>query len=51
LHLHDRVVAERQPARLNDLVSCRYEQFFEDEHWEEKIRVEEPLRSWLRESV
>ncbi len=50
LHLHDRVDARRRPKNLNELVTCRYEdfgEFFGDPGIERKIRIDPQLKDWL----
>jgi hypothetical protein len=47
LHLHDRVPAERRPAGLQDVDSCRYESVFDHEDWASRVPVEAGLREWL----
>lgn len=51
LHLHHEVPAERRPERLNDLVTCRYDALPEDPDWWGRIRIDDPLKSWLAERV
>ncbi len=47
LHMHRDYPAELRPARLNDVISVRYEDLLRDGTWQEMIRVDEPLRGWL----
>lgn len=47
LHMHQDYPAERRVARLNDLVTLRYETFFQQPDWRRQITVDEPLKSWL----
>jgi hypothetical protein len=49
LHMHDDYPAEMRPARLNDLITCRYERFFDNTEWRDQIAVGEPLKGWLEE--
>ena len=49
LHMHDSYPADQRPARMNDIISCRYETFFQDSAWPDKIRIDEPLYTWLKE--
>lgn len=49
LHLHPQVPAGRQPGLLNELVCPVYEDAFEFPATLNGLKVEEPLRSWLRE--
>jgi hypothetical protein len=47
LHLHATYPAGFRPAKLNDLVTCRYEDFDELKKTLTSIAVEEPLKTWL----
>lgn len=47
LHMHRDYPAALQPARLNDLISVRYENLLRDGTWQDVIRVDEPLKGWL----
>jgi hypothetical protein len=47
LHLHATYPAEFRPARLNDLVTCRYEDFDELKKVLALIAVDGPLKTWL----
>jgi hypothetical protein len=49
LHMHSQYPAQLRPASLNMLVSFRYEGFFADPKWQERIQVEQPLEGWLRQ--
>lgn len=51
LHMHAEYPADRRPARMNNLVSLRYEEVFTGPDWESLLPVEEPLLSWLRARV
>jgi hypothetical protein len=53
LHLHAAFPPERAVARLNDLVTCRYDgwEFLARPGWQDVIRIEEPLKAWLEEQV
>jgi len=54
LHLHNRVAAAHRPKRLNELITCRYDdyaEFFGNPNWEKLISVDEPLRGWLHQQV
>lgn len=50
LHLADRLPSEKLPARLNDLVTCRYDEMTElvEGAWRKLVVVEEPLRTFLK---
>ncbi len=50
LHLHTRVPAARRPANLDQLITCRYEDYnevFGNPHLQETIQVEPSLKDWL----
>lgn len=51
LHMHADVPDYHRVARLNDLISGRYDTLFENQDWEQRIPVEEPLLAWLRSHV
>jgi hypothetical protein len=51
LHLHERVAANRRPKNLNQLITCRYEdyqEFLRSPHLDELIGVDESLKRWLQ---
>ncbi len=47
LHMHLEYPVERRPEFLNDLITIRYEKFFQETSWPDIIAVKEPLKSWL----
>jgi len=47
LHLHADYPSEFRPAKLNDLVTCRYETFDELKRTLAFITVDEPIRTWI----
>ena len=47
LHMHNSYPADRRPVRINDLITCRYDTFFQDPSWETVLTIDEPLKSWL----
>lgn len=49
LHMHSLYPAAFRPARMNDLISCRYDTFFQDPAWQDESLIDEPLKSWLLE--
>jgi hypothetical protein len=51
LHLHERVMAEHRPKNLNQLITCRYEdyqEFLGSSHLDEMIGVDDSLKQWLQ---
>lgn len=46
LHLHNDIPPEQRPATINDLVTARYEDIFDDSDWQQ-LPISEPLKSWL----
>ena len=49
LHMHTIYPAALRPARMNDLLSCRTDTFFQNPGWQDDILIDEPLKSWLLE--
>ena len=49
LHMHADYPADRRPATMNELITGRYDVFFEDANWREVFPAQEPLKSWLIE--
>jgi hypothetical protein len=48
LHFHHRYPQATRPLRLDDLVTCRYENLFDQPGWQEKIPpTSPPLQHWL----
>jgi hypothetical protein len=51
LHLHTRVAVERRPSNLNQLITCRYENYgesFGNPEVDASIQIDQPLREWLQ---
>ena len=51
LHLHTKVPPARRPTSLNQLITCRYEEyaeFFDNPHLDELIYIDQPLKDWLQ---
>jgi hypothetical protein len=51
LHLHTRVMADRRPVSLKQLVTCRFEdyaEFFGNPDVESIIQIDKPLNDWLQ---
>jgi hypothetical protein len=51
LHLHTRMAADRRPSNLNQLVTCRYEdygEFFGNPDVDDLIQIDKPLKNWLQ---
>jgi hypothetical protein len=51
LHMHEQYPPELRPKSINELVSLRYEEFFSDPAWQDKIQVDGALGDWLVEGV
>jgi hypothetical protein len=51
LHLYEEDVTDHRPSRLEELVTFRYEDFFERPEWKKKIPSEEPLKQWISEKL
>jgi hypothetical protein len=54
IHLHTRVAPSRQPASLNQLITCRYEdynEFLGNPDLDDLIQVDQPLKDWLQAQI
>jgi hypothetical protein len=51
MHMHTRYPTDRRPARMNDLISGRYDTFFDDSQWPASFASDEPLRHWLADRL
>ncbi|MEZ4643534.1 MAG: hypothetical protein R3E31_12525 [Chloroflexota bacterium] len=51
LHMHAQYPAARRPATMNELISGRYDTFFDDANWAKGFPMQEPLASWLRQNI
>jgi hypothetical protein len=53
IHLIEKIDVEHRPLRLNDVVTCRYDEYerLADPIWRNFIRVEESLLGWLDEQL
>jgi len=54
LHLHTRVAVHNSPKRLDQLITCRYEDyaaFFGDPHVDGLIQISNPLKDWLHAQI
>ena len=51
LHMHEDYPLAERPSVINELISCRYDTFFQNEDWRENFPVAEPLREWIIERV
>jgi hypothetical protein len=51
LHLYWEDVTENRPSSLEEMVSFRYEEFFEDLDWRKKIPANEQLKKWIAERL
>jgi hypothetical protein len=54
LHLHSRVAADRRPASLNQLITCRYEdynKFFGNPDLDGMIQIDKSLKNWLQSQL
>lgn len=47
VHMHDSYPTAVRPTTMNHLITCRYDIAFQDPEWEQNLKIEEPLRSWL----
>jgi hypothetical protein len=51
LHLYGEDVTDHRPSRLEELVTFRYEDSFENPEWKKKIPAGEPLKQWISERL
>jgi hypothetical protein len=51
LHMHSQYPAKLKARKLNELITCRHDRFFEKPGWESEIPIDEPLLGWLRENI
>lgn len=51
LHLYREDITALRPSYLEELVTFRYEDFFESPEWRKKIRAKEPLKQWIAERL
>ncbi len=51
LHLHARYPVERRLRYVNELITGRYDVFFDDPDWGKAFPAREPLKSWLDEQL
>jgi hypothetical protein len=51
LHLYGEDVTALRPSYLEELITFRYEDFFESPEWKKKIRAKEPLKQWIAERL
>jgi hypothetical protein len=47
LHLHDDIPLDQRPATIDELVTVRYEDIFDQPGWEAKFSISQPLKNWL----
>ena len=46
LHLHEDIPVDQRPAKINELITVRYEDIFDQPGWQQ-LPIMEPLKSWL----
>ena len=51
LHMHADYPPERRPAALHQIVTARYDTFFDDPGWRKAIHIDEPMFTWLEEAI
>jgi hypothetical protein len=49
LHMHRDYPKDKKPECLNDLITCRYDIFFDDPEWRSTISIHEPIKTWFEE--
>jgi hypothetical protein len=51
LHMHTDYPADRRPEYMNELITCRYDVFFQDPNWRQILPIKEPLKGWLTKQL
>jgi hypothetical protein len=51
LHLFWEDVTDHRPSRLEEVVTFRYENFFEDPEWRKRIPAREKLKQWIADRL
>ena len=51
LHLYEKDITDHRPSCLEELVTFRYEDFFESSEWKNRIPAREPLKKWIAERL
>jgi len=51
LHLYWEDVTENRPSSLEEMITFRYEDFFENLEWRKKIPAKEQLKKWIAERL
>jgi hypothetical protein len=51
LHLYWEDVTENRPSSLEEMITFRYEDFFESLEWRKKIPAKEQLKNWIAERL
>jgi hypothetical protein len=49
--LHNKYPENKRLKSLNDIITCRYYDFFEYKDWQTKILVHEPLTEWINKNI
>ena len=49
LHLIDEDTPDHRPSSINALITCRYETFFQDPDWENRVPATGALKNWIFE--
>jgi hypothetical protein len=47
LHLHDDIPLDQRPAAIDELVTVRYEDIFDQQDWQTQFSISQPLIKWL----
>lgn len=51
LHLYWEDITENRPSSLEEMITFRYEDFFENLEWRKKIPAKEQLKKWIAEKM
>jgi len=51
LHMHKNLPENQKPEDINQLITARYDTFFEDKNWQQVISLSLPFGPWLLENI
>jgi hypothetical protein len=51
IHLYEQDSTGRRPALIDEVVTFRHEDFYEDDDWQQKIPASNSLKQWLAEQL
>lgn len=51
LHMHKDYPLPKKPKDIREIVTCRYDTFFENKNWQEQISLSDPFGAWLLNNI